>query len=70
MKGVFLISQPLKGATIETLRDIIVTSKFQFIVLITNLHPISYGETDEYIDSLKDNCLTWMKDAVTLFSPI
>lgn len=63
-KGVFLISQPLTGLVVETLRDIITSSKFQFIIIITNVSPLAYGETADFFDSIKDNCLIWMNDAV------
>ena len=64
MKAVFFISQPLKGVVVETLKDIIESSKFQFMTIITNLNPTCYNESLDYFDEIKDNCLIWLKNAV------
>ena len=64
MKAVFFVSQPLKGLVLETLKDIIRTSKFQFVTLISNLDPTSYDELPNYFDKVQDNCLIWMGNAV------
>ncbi len=64
MKAVFFVSQPLKGLVLETLKDIIRTSKFQYVTLITNLNPISYNEQSNYFDEIQDNCLAWMGNVV------
>ena len=66
LKGVFFISQPILGAVVDTLRDIISSSQFQVVFIVTSVHPTSFEETDEYFDTLKDNCLIWMKDVVSL----
>lgn len=70
MKSVFFISQPLKGIVLETLKDIIRSSKFQYVALITNLNPTSYNEDEDYFDILRDNILMWMQNAVRYFSNI
>ncbi len=66
MKAVFFISQPLRGIVIETLKDIIRSSKFQYITIVTNLNPSCYGENSEsYFDDIRDKCLIWMENAVS-----
>ncbi|CAF0750297.1 unnamed protein product [Brachionus calyciflorus] len=63
LKAVFFISQPLRGLVIETLKDIILSSRFQFITIITNLHPNFYGVSQELFDQIRDDCLIWMSNA-------
>lgn len=67
MKTVFFVSQPLKGLVLETLKDIIRSSKFQFVTLVTNLNPACYDEDMDYIDTIRDNILFWMENAVRFF---
>ncbi len=64
MKGVFLIGQPLKGIVLETLKDILKSSQFQYIVIITNISPAIYDQTIDYFDQIRDDCLVWMNNAV------
>jgi hypothetical protein len=64
VKGVFFISQPLVGSVVDTLKDIVSSSQFQVVYIVTSIHPSSFDMTDEYFDTLKDNCLMWMKDVV------
>ena len=66
VKGVFFVSQPLVGAVVDTLRDIVQSSQFQVVYIVTSVQPASFDETDEYFDTLKDSCLMWMKDGVSL----
>ncbi len=66
MKSVFFVSQPLKGMVLETLKDIIRSSKFQFVTLVTNLNPSCYDEDIGYLDTVRDNILYWMENMVNL----
>ena len=67
-KAVFFISQPLKGVVIDTLKEIIIASRFQFVIVITNLHPELYDESsNELFDRLTDQCLIWMSNPVRIF---
>ncbi|RNA41962.1 sec1 family domain-containing 2 [Brachionus plicatilis] len=63
LKAVFFISQPLKGLVVEILKDILTSSTFQFITIVTNLHPNFYGISKDLFDQLRDDCLIWMSDA-------
>lgn len=63
VKAVFLLSQPLRGVVIETLKDILISSKFQFVLIVTNLDPSVYDETPDHFDSVTDKCLFWMSNA-------
>lgn len=66
MKAVFFISQPLKGIVLDTLKDIMRSSKFQYITIVTNVNPSCYGEdSDFYFDEIRDKCLMWMENAVS-----
>jgi FtsZ-interacting cell division protein YlmF len=67
LKGAFFISQPLKGLVLEILKDILTSSKFQYIMIITNVNPRNYDETMDYFDTIKDNCLIWMENPVIIF---
>ena len=67
LKGVFFLAQPLKGMCLETLKDIICSSKFQYVIIVTNVNPASYDQTIDYFDQIRDECLIWMKDAVNDF---
>ena len=49
----------------ETLKDILKSSKFQYVNLILNDTDIDLNQTD-YIDGLKDDMLIWMGNAVSL----
>jgi hypothetical protein len=64
MKGVFLISRPLNGEVLDTLKEILIASRFQFVTIITNVRPEYYGETEDYLDRIRDDCLMWMSNAV------
>jgi hypothetical protein len=60
-----MVSQPLKGLTLEILKDIIKSSKFQIIIIVSSLHPSDFGLEEEYFDKLKDDCLIWMGNVVS-----
>ena len=65
LKGAFLISQPLRGITLDILKDIIQSSKFQYVLIVTNVNPLSYDESSDYFDTIRDKCLTmWMANPV------
>lgn len=68
VKAVFLISQPLRGLVLDTLREIIIASQFQYVVIVTSLDPAAavYDETshDDFFDKLTDQCLVWMSNPV------
>lgn len=63
MKAVFFISQPLKDIVLETIKDIIRSSNFQYLTIITNLDPVFYDEDAQYFDEIRDKCLIWMNNA-------
>ncbi len=58
----FFISQPIQNAVEETLEHIISSSLFQYVVIITNIHPKVYNASDEHFDKIKDKCLIWMRN--------
>jgi hypothetical protein len=68
LKAVILISKPLKGIVLDTLKEILISSKFQFLTLITNVNPECYeelsSEEEDYFDQIRDQCLMWMSNAV------
>jgi hypothetical protein len=66
LKAVFFISQPLKGIVLETLKDILLASKFQFLTIVTNVNPVSYDQSMEYFDEIRDDCLMWLSNPVSL----
>lgn len=63
-KAVFLIAQPLRGIVLDTLKEIIIASKFQYVTIVTSIEPIAYDESRELFDRLTDECLIWMSDPV------
>jgi hypothetical protein len=65
LKGVFLISRPLKGAVLDTLKEIVISSRFQFVTIVTNIRPESYDESEDYLDRIRDECLMWMSNVVS-----
>ena len=54
-----------KRINIEILKDILKSSKFQYVILIINETDIDLNQSD-YIDCLKDDMLIWMGNAVCL----
>lgn len=66
VKAVIFISQPLRGVVLETLKEIIISSKFQYLTILTNLEPILYDESSDYFDKLSDQCLMWMSNPVRI----
>lgn len=66
VKAVFFVSQPLRDLVIDTLKEILIASKFQFITIVTSVNPASYDESVDFFDQLRDQCLIWMDNAASL----
>lgn len=62
LKAVFFVSQPIRNAVEETLEQIISSSHFQYVLIVTNMHPNEYEFSDDHLDELKDKCLIWMRN--------
>ncbi len=62
LKATFFISQPILNVVVDTLEKIVTSSQFQYVLIITNIHPNVYDFDDEHFDELKDKCLVWMRN--------
>lgn len=68
-KAVFLIAQPLRAIVLDTLKEIVIASRFQYVIIVTSVEPSAYDESRELFDRLSDECLIWMSNPVDRLNP-